>query len=93
MIFTLTRLEGALLIDIERREDERGYFALARNSPRLEQCAASISMVVDLSPTHAAIFDCKLRSDLNMSFGIKEDDMARKRYIAAKLRQVDVLVG
>jgi hypothetical protein len=28
-----------------------------------------------------------------MSFGIKKDDMARKRYIAAKLRQVDVLVS
>ena len=27
MIFSLTRLEGALLIDIERREDERGFFA------------------------------------------------------------------
>jgi hypothetical protein len=54
----------------------------------LEQCAASISMVVDLSATLAAIFDCKLRSDLKVSFGIKEDDMARKRYIAAKLRQV-----
>ena len=27
MIFTRTRLEGALLIDIERREDERGFFA------------------------------------------------------------------
>jgi dTDP-4-dehydrorhamnose 3,5-epimerase len=27
MIFTRTRLEGALLIDIERKEDERGFFA------------------------------------------------------------------
>lgn len=27
MIFTPTRLEGAYLIDLERREDERGFFA------------------------------------------------------------------
>ena len=29
MIFTETRLQGAFLIDLERREDERGFFARA----------------------------------------------------------------
>jgi dTDP-4-dehydrorhamnose 3,5-epimerase len=29
MIFTETRLEGAFIIDLERREDSRGYFARA----------------------------------------------------------------
>jgi len=29
MIFTETKLKGAFLIDIERREDSRGYFARA----------------------------------------------------------------
>lgn len=29
MIFTKTRLEGAFIIDLERREDERGFFARA----------------------------------------------------------------
>ena len=42
-------------LDTEIAQESNGW---------LEQCAASISMVVDLSPTHAAIFDCKLRSDL-----------------------------
>ena len=29
MIFTPTRLEGAYILDLERREDDRGYFARA----------------------------------------------------------------
>ena len=29
MIFTETKLQGAFIIDLERREDERGFFARA----------------------------------------------------------------
>ena len=29
MIFTETRLKGAFIVDVERREDERGFFARA----------------------------------------------------------------
>ena len=29
MIFTETKLKGAFIIDLERREDERGFFARA----------------------------------------------------------------
>ena len=37
MIFTETKLKGAFIIDLERREDSRGFFARAsarRNSRR-----------------------------------------------------------
>ena len=52
MIFTPTRLQGAVLVDIERREDERGFFArtwCAREfaehglSTELAQCSLSYS--------------------------------------------------
>jgi dTDP-4-dehydrorhamnose 3,5-epimerase len=52
MIFTETRLEGAYLIDLERLEDERGYFArswcerefLAHGlDPKLVQCNVSFN--------------------------------------------------
>ena len=52
MIFTPTRLRGAVLVDIERREDERGFFArtwCAREfaehglSTELAQCSLSYS--------------------------------------------------
>jgi dTDP-4-dehydrorhamnose 3,5-epimerase len=48
MIFTPTRLEGAVLIELERHEDERGFFArtwsaeefaAAGLNPRLVQCS------------------------------------------------------
>ena len=48
MIFTPTRLEGAVLVELERHEDERGFFArtwsadefaAAGLNPRLVQCS------------------------------------------------------
>ena len=52
MIFTPTELDGAYLIDLERREDDRGFFArawcereLAEHglSTRIEQCNVSFN--------------------------------------------------
>jgi len=52
MIFTATALEGAWLVDVERREDERGFFARtwdrrefeARGlNPALAQCSLSFN--------------------------------------------------
>ncbi len=52
MIFTETGLEGAFIVDIERREDERGFFARswcaeefgARGlNPRVVQCSVSFN--------------------------------------------------
>jgi dTDP-4-dehydrorhamnose 3,5-epimerase len=52
MIFASTRLEGALLIDIERNEDERGFFArtwcrqeLAARGLDTEIAQESVSMI------------------------------------------------
>ena len=36
MIFTETKLKGAFIIDIERREDSRGFFARAFCSTNLK---------------------------------------------------------
>ncbi|MBN1460307.1 MAG: dTDP-4-dehydrorhamnose 3,5-epimerase [Armatimonadetes bacterium] len=53
MVFTQTTLEGAYIIDIERREDERGFFARSwcqrefeahGLNPRLVQCDISLSL-------------------------------------------------
>jgi dTDP-4-dehydrorhamnose 3,5-epimerase len=52
MIFTETKLKGAFIIDIESREDERGFFARSwcedefkkhRLNPRLVQCNISFN--------------------------------------------------
>ncbi len=53
MIFTETKLKGAFIIDIEPREDERGFFARSwcedefkqrRLNPRLVQCNISFNL-------------------------------------------------
>ena len=52
MIFTATALEGAWLVDIEKREDERGFFARTWDrrefetrglNPELAQCSLSFN--------------------------------------------------
>ncbi len=52
MVFTATKLAGAFIIDVERREDQRGFFARTwcqrefearRLSPRLVQCSISFN--------------------------------------------------
>jgi dTDP-4-dehydrorhamnose 3,5-epimerase len=53
MIFTETKLKGAFIVDLERREDERGFFArtwcedeFAAHglNPRLAQCNVSFNL-------------------------------------------------
>ena len=45
MIFTETKLAGAFLVDLERREDERGYFARAWCSDEFAERGLSADVV------------------------------------------------
>jgi dTDP-4-dehydrorhamnose 3,5-epimerase len=45
MIFTETKLRGAFVIDIERRDDERGFFARAWCKEEFEARGLSINLV------------------------------------------------
>ena len=59
MIFTETRLKGAFIIDLERRSDERGFFARAFCQDEFRQFGlkpviAQASIAVESKEGHAS---------------------------------------
>ena len=74
MIFAETKLQGAFVLDLERREDNRGFFARSFCQHEFEQHGLK-PLVAQVNIAEGLVLGCKLTRDVSQDGVLTYDDV------------------